>query len=444
MPVHLVRKSLAGTLAALALAAASPAVGATGATKDAPPAVPANRGELKQALENSKASQPRLPLPPLTDAEQEKAAKGDWSVVNNGRMRRFYLLSEFAGAGFTREPDPGMSLGNPFQTMIFWIVSRGNNCTYCLGHQESKLAAAGVGEDQVAALDGDWSEFEPKQRAAFVLARKLTFEPHKVVAEDLDRLRPGYTDKQILEIVFVTANFNAMNRWTGALKIPQEAHREYLTPTASKYKDMPSRNAPADPAGPALRPALESASMTEATILYARTREPRLPLVSEDEARAALPKDAGVKSGPVPQWVRLLANFPKAGAARIVMHLASEEKGHLDAPLRARIAYLAARHDRAWYAVDQAAKRLHALGQTDEQIAALADPATAPSLTPADRAALAFAVKLTVSPAAITDNDIEGLRKSYDDKQVAEIVHLVTEAAFFDRVTETAGLRIEN
>ena len=31
------------------------------------------------------------------------------------------------------------------------------------------------------------------------------------------------------------AGFNAMNRWTGALAIPQEGHRIYLTPTPEKY-----------------------------------------------------------------------------------------------------------------------------------------------------------------------------------------------------------------
>src|SRR4051812_19932007 len=113
-----------------ALTAVAPASASDGGP-DAAPRVPVTRTELKQALENSKSSEPRLPLPPLSAEEKEKAAKGDWSVVNNGRMRRYYLLPEFTGAGFTREPDRGMTLGNAFQTMIFWVVSRGNNCTYC-------------------------------------------------------------------------------------------------------------------------------------------------------------------------------------------------------------------------------------------------------------------------------------------------------------------------
>ncbi len=60
-----------------------------------------------------------------------------------------------------------------------------------------------------------------------------------------------------------------------------------------------------------------------------------------------------------------------------------------------------------------------------------------------ERAALALACKLTVEPALITDADIERLRKLYPDQEVAEIVYHVTQAAFFDRLTEAAGLRLE-
>ena len=80
-------------------------------------------------------------------------------IINNGRMRKLYLPPEVLGGGFLREPDPAMTLNNTFKTMFFWIVSRANNCTYCQGHQEVKLAGDGVKEETLAALDGDWSEF---------------------------------------------------------------------------------------------------------------------------------------------------------------------------------------------------------------------------------------------------------------------------------------------
>src|SRR5690349_11966255 len=166
-------------IALLGLAAAS----AGAARAEEPPAatprpVPLTRPEVKQYLEDMKARKPRIPLPALT--EEEKSKIGDRPDNYEARLRYHYL----AGAdgrgtfGFSREPDPAMSLDYPFKTELFWIVSRTNNCQYCLGHQEMKLAVAGRKEEEIAALDGDWSDQTPARRAAFAFARKLTYEPH--------------------------------------------------------------------------------------------------------------------------------------------------------------------------------------------------------------------------------------------------------------------------
>jgi alkylhydroperoxidase family enzyme len=421
---------------------------------DSPAPVAATRPELKELLERSKRSQPRLPLPPPT-AEEIAAAKsrpgqGAMSgIINNGRMRKLYLPPEVLGGGFSREPDPAMTLNNTFKTMFFWIVSRANNCTYCSGHQEVKLAGDGVKEEMIAALDGDWSEFSPAERAAFAFTRKLTFEPNQLTDADIDRLRKHYKDLQIEEIILAVAGFNAMNRWTGALAIPQEDHREYLTPTPERYKAMRSLVAPlpasAVTAGmacarPASRGSLESRSQVEAALDAARKRSSRLSLAAENQARELLPPDWS-GSGPLPAWVRLLANFPKGGKAWIAQTYASKMKGRLAPKLKAEIAYVAARNDRAWYALGHARSWLKELGFSEEAIDALDHPGDS---TPApERAALLAAKKLTVDPALITDADIAGLRKQFGDHEVAEIIYHVTQAAFFDRLTEAAGLPLE-
>ena len=249
---------------------------------------------MKQTLEGSKQSKPRLPLPPAPTADEQAKAQaraaerakarpadnekaktkgrngGLGGIVNNGRMRSYYLSPELSGgfnrgagaaagaagasaaapggAGFAREADPAMSLSGTFKTEFFWIVSRANNCYYCQGHQESKLAADGLSEDTIAALDGDWSEFTPAERAAFAFTLKLTKTPQSITDADIAALRAHYKDTQILEIIQTVAGNNAMNRWTGSLAIPQESHRVYLTPTAPKYESARSRVAPLDPA----------------------------------------------------------------------------------------------------------------------------------------------------------------------------------------------------
>ena len=441
---------------------------------DTPSPVPVTRPEIKRVLEGSKHSRPRLPLPPLTEAEKARLERAQSGVergvfagiVNNARMRNYYLAPELRNE-FTVRPsdlasrdpkaavragasDPSMPLDPTFRVMFFWLVARMNNCYYCLGHQEVKLKAAGVGDDRLAALDTDWSAFNPAERAAFTFVVKLGRRPDEIVAADLDALRKHFNDREILDILVSTGGFAAMTRWTGGLMIPQEDHRVYLTPTSEPFVDRPSLVAPLDPSRPGAsltcapatthRPALESRKEVEARLAACRSREPRLPLVDEDRARAVVP--AAFSSGPLPQWIRLLAQFPEAGKARILSLLAAQDKGALDRTLRAQIAWAAAREDRAWYAIGHARRRLRELGQSDDAIFALDDPKD-PSATPARTAVLSLARKLTVNPALVTDADVQAVRDHFSDRETAEVVYFITTAAFFDRVTEAAGLRLE-
>jgi alkylhydroperoxidase family enzyme len=286
------------------------------------------------------------------------------------------------------------------------------------------------------------------ERAAFTFTRKLTLDPHKIADRDIAALRQHYKDVQIVEIIVTVCGNNAMTRWTDALGIPQEDYRVYLTPTSQTYRDQPSQVAPISgkpskgpckPA-PAERPAREKRAVVETALAACRKRVPRLPLVAEDKVRSLLPADW--PAGPLPQWVRLLAHFPRSGLSRVAMLRACEDKGLLDRRLRAQLAWISSRHDRAWYAVGHARKRLLGLGVKEDDIFAL--DGNWEKFGPGERAAFSLARKLTVSPQLITDDDIALLRKHYKDKEVAEIVHHITQAAFFNRLTEGAGLQLES
>lgn len=430
-----------------------------------PDPIPLTRDDMKRALDASKESLPRLPLPPVTDEEkafiaeqQAAAAQGGekprrFGLANNGRMRAYYLAEygfqrsndiERARAGTNRNTDS--SLDPNFRTMIFWIVSRGNNCTYCLGHQESSLAARGITDDQLAALDGDWSEFDAATQAAFAFATKLSFEPHKMTDEDIAALRKHYSETQITELILAVAGFNATNRWTGPLRIKQDVLFPFVRPTSAKYAPLISRVAPAYAAAgergfaPPMsrqRPPLESRSEVAAALKAARVRTPRLDL--DPESRPLGKRVAGSEAPP--QWIQLLQTLPKAGAERIASYQAVLDKGTLDPRTKAMIAYVGARHDRAWYALGHAIQRLQSLGLTEDQVFAFDQPEKLES--PIDREVVEFAHTITVDPALVTDEDFLRMRKLFDDKKVAEIVYVITQAAFFDRLTEASGLRLE-
>jgi alkylhydroperoxidase family enzyme len=413
-----------------------------------PKPVPATREDVKAALEAHKKARPRLPMPP-PPADPADAR----SRVNNGRFRAYYLPAELRDSGFAREPDPAMTLDNTFKVKLFWVASRVNNCYYCLGHQEHKLAGAGVSDDDIAVLDGDWKTLPLAEQAALRFTRTLALTPHLVTPEDVKHLGTYYTPTQAAEIVVTVAGYCSTNRWTDGLNIPAEENAEFFrkgdakadfsrftTPTSPRFAKLRSAVATLpDGAGSApkvpARPPLEGREQVEARWKEARGRAAVLPLADPKAAAELLGGENA------PNWVRLLAVFPKASKGRAANLKAAMDKGNLNPRLKAAIAWAAAREDRAWYALAVARDRLKAAGLTDDQIFALDGDTN--DLPARERQAVAFARKLTVAPATVTDLDVEGLRKVFTDHEVAEVVYHTCNAAFFDRATEAARLPLD-
>ncbi len=322
-------------------------------------------------------------------------------------------------------------------------------------------------EEEIAALDGDWSEFSPARRAAFALARKLSYEPQRLGDADVDRLREYYKDLQILEMVLSTSGNNSINRWKEGIGVPQSKEgtgfmtwaakppptdrplpiKSFLTPTPEKYKDVVSKVAPVEADEKtgkpthltvSRRPAPESRAEAEKALEACRKRTPRLPLVDEARAREVAPD--GTK-GAVPQWVRLLANFPRDGKSRIVEQRTNDTKGDLTPLLKAQVSWIVARQDRAWYAAGQAKRRLHDLGQSDDQIYKL--DGSWREFTPVEQAQFTLARDLAASPIVLTDDQVAEALKLTSPRDVTQLISYVTGRALFDRVTEAAGLQLE-
>lgn len=332
-----------------------------------------------------------------------------------------------------------MTLDYPFTTECFWIVSRGNNCHYCLGHQEHKLAAVGLSDNRIASLDSDWSVFLPREQAAFRLSRKMTLAPHTVGDDDVEALRKFFSDREIVELVYTIARFNSTNRWTDSMGIPQDrqfrdGEIRFDEPTSERFLESPSLVAPSVEQR---RPPLEPRAAVEGELSACRERTARVALPSEEEARALLPTDLGQK--PVPEWVRALSLFPDTCRGQLATLDAIANEGRLDKLLKAQIAWTCARQDRAWYALADAQRRLAALGQSVDQMFAIDAPSE--TLSPGAREALAFAARLTAVPHTIADADVARLRKHFSDYETAEIDYVVCTSNMFDRFTETLGLK---
>lgn len=488
----MIRKTISCFLLAML---AGVACGADSPVKTPRP-IPATRTEMKELLEDMKKRPYRIPLPELTDKEKEELGERGGSY--EGRLRYHYVPQQegavFGGArsrsgpggekgppgrtnssptgtaaprrDFSRNADENMTLTYQFKTMLFWIVARTNNCQYCLGHQEWKLSATGMSDDAIAALDADWSTYSEAEQAAFAYARLLTFEPHKLSDEEIAKVAKHYTPLQILEMTMSMGGNNAINRWKEGIGIPQSSgntfgsrggagtstgaaeHSDtFVTPTSEKYRNAVSIVAPLEvfngkPSGQGIstRPAVESRDEVVAHLAALSSRESRLPLVEKAVAEAWLKESE--QPIPVSNWVRLIGNFPNEGRGRLPS-LASREKqtGDLTELQKAQMNWILARQDRAWYAAGQALRKLQSLGQTEDQVFAL--DGDWKDLNEADQALFRFAKNLAASPIASTDEDAALALQLTSPRHVVQTVNHVASCAYFNRVTEAAGLPLE-
>lgn len=412
------------------------------------------RPEMKQRLEALRQRQSRLPLPPPTEAERASGR----SLVNNGRLRALYLPASWTsyviagwGRGSAARPTAGGTTALPnalqaqpdyaFKTRIFWVVSRANDCEYCLGHQELKLRRAGMLEDQIAALDGSWELQPPAERAAFAAARMLTLSPHRFGAAETGSLLSEFKPAALIDVLYTIARYNAVNRWTAATGIPQDQafggddHPPLDTPTSLQFATMESSVTPRQPEA---RPDWETHEEYLAKIAAARTRSPLVSLPDVSTASAVLAADTpGVIP---PNWFRALSGLSVATDAW-AQRQARIREGESPLELRLLIAWVTARENRAWYAAEHARLRYAAGGRDTAVLWSFSVLEAA--VSPEWAEALRFARKLTSAPQTIVDADVVRLRQHFSDRQTAEIIDSAADANGFDRFTESLLLPLE-
>jgi alkylhydroperoxidase family enzyme len=404
-----------------------------------PKPVPASRPELKTALEALKQRQPRLPLPSPADgvASLDKYLPETWGRGGGlGYFPQIYASGAGKGAG------PDGKLDSLLTDLSFWVVSRGNNCQYCLGHQELKLRVSGLNDDTIAALDSDWNRFDSRQQATLTFARKLTLEPHLVSDADIAKLKKELSDQKVIEFAFTIAVFNSVNRWTDGLGLPQERDlrddegNTLTTPTSKQFLETKSI-VTATVRTP--RPPLATPAEAQQAIAAGQTRAPRVALPAKDAARRELHDVIGDRD-PY-EWERALIQVPVNGKTHVKAWNAILSDNNLSPRLKAELTFITSMNNQAWYAAAHAAHRLKQLGASPVDLTSLIGDQE-PSQGGA-AAAYRLAAKSTTDPHLITDADVANVRKHYSDAETAMIMQVICLANLFDRFTTALGLPLE-
>jgi alkylhydroperoxidase family enzyme len=174
-----------------------------------------------------------------------------------------------------------------------------------------------------------------------------------------------------------------------------------------------------------------------------RAPDARVPLLSDHETWKRLPPVESGGGQPLPSWARALAgSLPYTTAATLELDRTYRASDALDSKLAGSIRYIVARTVRSEYGMAYAESDLRRAGMDQAAIDLLkGDQSTLPA---SERAALAFAARMTTAGYTTTDVEVAGLVKSFGEAKVVAIVLQIAYANFLDRMALALGLTVES
>lgn len=119
-------------------------------------------------------------------------------------------------------------------------------------------------------------------------------------------------------------------------------------------------------------------------------------------------------------------------------------ESQVDRGLKRLIGHVASRTAGDAYSTAHTASAALHFGISEEKLAALPQYRASPLYSPAERAALDFAVAAASVPNAVTDAEFAGLRRHWSDEQVVEIVAAIAATGFVNRWNTTLATPLED
>jgi alkylhydroperoxidase family enzyme len=173
-----------------------------------------------------------------------------------------------------------------------------------------------------------------------------------------------------------------------------------------------------------------------------RASNARVPLLSSEDAWKRLPPQESGGGQPLPSWAKALAGaMPYTTAATLELDRTYRTSDALDPKLAGSIRFMVARTLRSEYGMAYAESDLQRAGMDQAAIDRLKGDRS--TLSAAERAALAFAERMTTAGYATTDDEVAGLVASFGETKVVAIVLQIAYANFLDRMALALGLTVE-
>jgi uncharacterized peroxidase-related enzyme len=177
----------------------------------------------------------RLPKIEKEDVSGDLARFYEAVTALLGRVPNFYrtishapwlamLLLPFNAA--VQRQWPGSRLPGRIKELVVIKTSHVNGCRYCYAHNTALGQAAGIIHEEIVEISGnDYLQsktLSEKEKAALQWAEAVTQNTAAKRDDLFAEMKRLFTDAEIVELTFVSAMFNMINRLNDSLQVPIE------------------------------------------------------------------------------------------------------------------------------------------------------------------------------------------------------------------------------
>jgi uncharacterized peroxidase-related enzyme len=169
------------------------------------------------------------------------------------------------------------------------------------------------------------------------------------------------------------------------------------------------------------------------------------PLPETDPSIAELVKFYNETLGFCPNSVKTMQRRPHIAQAFIEMNKAvMENKGRVTSALKRLVALVSSYTTGCQYCQAHAIRAAERYGAGEEQLRHIWEYADHPAFSPAERAALHYAVAASSIPNAVDDTIAAALHQHWDDGEIVEIAGVVALFGYLNRWNDSMGTTLES
>ncbi len=131
------------------------------------------------------------------------------------------------------------------------VVSKLNECTYCVAHHGPRLIDQGLAPETVAnILEPDCPGLDEVDKLVRDYAVQVTTKPQRIRDAVFERLKAHFTEAEIVELTLRTALCGFFNRFNDALQIGiEDGVIEDMLSRGGRLEDLPGHDDAATAAG---------------------------------------------------------------------------------------------------------------------------------------------------------------------------------------------------